>query len=67
MAKQIVVTTEPEFLESIAAETKLVVNQQSALVRGWQSITPEVIAASRAADEARTNALTAYYLNKFNP
>lgn len=64
MAKQTAV--QPTFIEDLAAETKLAANQQSALVRGWQSITPEVIEASRAADEARTDALTAHYLAKFS-
>lgn len=64
MTKQIVV--QPTFIEDLAAETKLAANAQTAIVRGWQSITPEVIEASRAADEARTAALTAHYLAKFS-
>jgi hypothetical protein len=64
MNKQIAV--QPTFLEDLAAETRLSANKQGALVRGWQSITPEVLEVASAADEARTDALTAHYLAKFS-
>jgi hypothetical protein len=54
------------FVEELAQDTRLVANQQTAVVRGWQSVTPEVIEASRASDEARTDALTAQLLAKFS-
>ena len=56
----------PTLLEDLAAETKLAVNKKTALVRGWQSITPEVLEAAAASDKARTDALTAHYLAKFS-
>ena len=57
---------EATLIEGAAQEFKLAVNQQTALVRGWKSVTPEVIEASRAADEARTNALTQQLLTRFS-
>ena len=65
MTKQIE-EVQATFLEEAAQTTRLAANKQSAVVRGWQSVTPEVIAASRAADEARTAALTAQLLAKFS-
>lgn len=64
MTKQIEV--QATFIEELAQTTRLAANQQTAIVRGWQSVTPEVIEASRAADEARTAALTAQLLAKFS-
>jgi len=60
------VSVDPSVLEGLSASTKLMANKQTAIVRGWKAITPDVIAASRAADEARTDALTAHYMAKFS-
>ena len=64
MAKSIAV--QPSFTEELAAETRLAANAQTAIVRGWQSITPEVLEAASATNVARTEALTAHYLAKFS-
>ena len=64
MTKQIAI--QPTFLEELAAETRLAANAQTAVVRGWKAITPEVLEAASAADEARTDVLTAHYLAKFS-
>ena len=65
MAKQSVVPVVPTVTEDLVAGVKLVAHKKTAIARGWDAITPEVIANARAADEARTAALTAHYLAKF--
>ena len=65
MAKQSVVPVVPTVTEDLVAGVKLVAHKQTAVVRGWQAITPEVLTLARAHDEARTAALTAHYLAKF--
>jgi len=57
---------QPTLIENLTAETKLLANKQTAVVRGWQAITPEVIEAAQASDKQRTDALTAHYLAKFS-
>ena len=64
-AKATSITIEPTLTEDLVANARLAANQQSAVVRGWKAITPDVIEASRASDEARTAALSAHYLAKF--
>lgn len=61
-----VVSTEPTFVEALSAEAKLLANKQTAIVRGFKSITPEVIEAAQASDQLRTDQLTAHYLAKFS-
>ncbi len=56
----------PTFVEGFVAETKLAANAKTAIMRGWDAITPEVIVLARASDEARTDALTAHYAAKFS-
>lgn len=56
----------PTFLEDLSAEAKLAAHKQTAIVRGWQAITPQVIEAAQASDKARTEELTAHYLKRFS-
>lgn len=65
MAKQIEVV-KPTFIEELAQETKLAANKQTAVVRGWVSVTPEVLEAAAASDKARTDALTQQLLARFS-
>ena len=64
MAKTVVTT--PTLLENLAAETKLAANKQTAVVRGWQAITPEVLEAAAASDVKRTAELTQHYMARFS-
>lgn len=64
MTKQTVAA--PTFLEDLSAEVKLAANKQTAVVRGWQAITPEVLEAAAASDKERTDQLTAHYLKRFS-
>lgn len=56
----------PSFLEDLSAEAKLAAYKQSSLVRGWKAITPDVIEAAQATDNARTDALTEHYRKRFS-
>ena len=44
--------------ETFVARGKITVNRKNAIVRGWQSVTPEVIEMAQASDNARIEALT---------
>ncbi|RLA40294.1 MAG: hypothetical protein DRR42_26110 [Gammaproteobacteria bacterium] len=63
MTKQIAVKA--TFVEELVQETRLAANAQTAVVRGWQSVTPAVLEAASKHDVARTEALTAQLLARF--
>ena len=54
----------PAPLEGFAADLKINSYRRSAVVRGWQAVTPDVISVVRAEDEKRIAALTAHYIAK---